>query len=157
MDDKSQADAALAAQRTRLPLTSWIPTAFKIGYVEQAGAAHRRSMVLVANNTEIARVLDQITEKFDKLWHRKAFANWYLSEGMTDDQINELRASAQELVQSYQLAEESGTKAKAQDTLLSGGEVLSAAESVEAVEAPAEAGEVPQSGGSFSLKDLVDR
>ena len=147
MEDKPQADAALAAMREQLPLTYWIPTAFKIGYVEQAGIAHRKSMVLLANNTEVARVLDRICHNFDKLWQRKAFANWYLNEGMSEDQINALRASAQELIQSYQVAEESGAKAKIQDSPDS-----SRVSSREPSSADSYSG-----GGSVSLRDLVDK
>lgn len=149
MEDKPQADAALAAMREQLPLTYWIPTAFKIGYVEQSGISHRKSMVLLANNTEIARVLDRICHNFDKLWQRKAFASWYLNEGMSEEQIDALRASAQELIQSYQVAEESGAKAKVQD-----GPAVSAAPELSA---PSGASSVDASGGSVSLKDLVDR
>lgn len=144
MDDKPQADAALASMREQLPLTYWIPTAFKIGYVEQAGVSHRKSMVLLANNTEIARVLDRICHNFDKLWQRKAFGNWYLNEGMSEDQINALRASAQELIQSYQVAEESGAKAKVQDSP----EIAARAAQKEAI---------PASSTSVSLRDLVDK
>jgi hypothetical protein len=148
MDDKPLADAALASMREKLPLTYWIPTAFKIGYVEQSGMSHRKSMVLLANNTEIARVLDRICHNFDKLWQRKAFANWYLNEGMSEDQINTLRASAQELIQSYQVAEESGAKAKTQDAGVAG----AAAQHAASVAAPAEAMK-----SSVSLRDLVER
>lgn len=148
MDDKPQADAALAAMREQLPLTYWIPTAFKIGYVEQSGISHRKSMVLLANNTEIARVLDRICHNFDKLWQRKAFANWYLNEGMSEEQIDALRASAQELIQSYQVAEESGAKAKVQDGPSAGGVSLPAGP---------DSGTGADGGGSVSLKDLVDR
>ena len=108
MDDKPQADAALAAMRTKLPLTSWIPTAFKNGYVDELGVAHRKSIVLLANNTEIARVFERITANFDKLWQRKAFANWYFSEGMTEDEISAMRAQAGELIDIYNAAESSG-------------------------------------------------
>lgn len=148
MEDKPLADAALASMRERLPLTYWIPTAFKIGYVEQSGMSHRKSMVLLANNTEIARVLDRICHNFDKLWQRKAFANWYLNEGMSEDQINTLRASAQELIQSYQVAEESGAKAKTQDAGVAGAAAQQAATSTLSVEA---------TKSSVSLRDLVDR
>ncbi len=148
MDDKPLADAALASMREKLPLTYWIPTAFKIGYVEQPGMSHRKSMVLLANNTEIARVLDRICHNFDKLWQRKAFANWYLNEGMSEDQINTLRASAQELIQSYQVAEESGAKAKTQDAGVAG----AAAQHAAAAALPSETAKT-----SVSLRDLVDR
>ena len=148
MDDKPQADAALAAMREQLPLTYWIPTAFKIGYVEQSGQAHRKSMVLLANNTEIARVLDRITANFDKLWQRKAFANWYLNEGMSEEQINALRASAQELIQSYQVAEESGAKAKVQDNPET---------AIRTSGIPAAAAADEARTGPMSLRDLVDR
>lgn len=145
MDDKPEADAALAAMRESLPLTSWIPTAFKIGYVEQAGMSHRKSVVLLANNTEIARVLDRICHNFDKLWQRKAFANWYFNEGMSDDQINHLRASAQELIQSYQVAEESGAKAKAQDATAERKSPLAPSS------AASDSGE-----GTLSLRQIID-
>lgn len=147
MEDKPLADASLAAMREQLPLTYWIPTAFKIGYVEQSGISHRKSMVLLANNTEIARVLDRICHNFDKLWQRKAFANWYLNEGMSEEQINTLRASAQELIQSYQVAEESGAKAKSQDAS-SGGATTRINPSVSAPDT---------TKSSVSLRDLVDR
>ena len=108
MDDRPRIDAAIAALRSRIPLTSWIPTAFKIGYVEQAGQTHRKSVVLVANTTEISRVFERIAANFDKLWQRKAFANWYLAEGMTEEQINEMRQTVTILIQKYQEAETSG-------------------------------------------------
>ncbi len=108
MDDKPQADAALAAMRERIPLTSWIPTAFKIGYVEQAGISHRKSTTLLANNTEIARVIERIATNFDKLFQRKAFLNWYLKEGMTEELIGAIRQAVGELVSSYARAEQSG-------------------------------------------------
>ncbi|WP_176159439.1 tubulin beta chain [Prosthecobacter debontii] len=115
MEDKPQADAALASIRGRLPLTYWIPTAFKIGYVEQPGITHRRSVVLVANNTEVSRVFERICSNFDKLWQRKAFANWYLNEGMSEEQITAMRASAQDLIQSYRVAEETGVMNRGQE------------------------------------------
>lgn len=152
MEDKPQADASLAAVKETLPLTYWIPTAFKIGYVEQAGMNHRKSMVMLANNTEISRVLDRICVNFDKLWQRKAFANWYLNEGMSEQQINDMRASVQELIQLYQVAEESGAKTIVKDEVRqdSGyrGPVL---------HAPQEAAAPTSSAATVSLRDLVDR
>lgn len=152
MEDKPLADASLAAVKETLPLTYWIPTAFKIGYVEQAGMNHRKSMVMLANNTEISRVLDRICVNFDKLWQRKAFANWYLNEGMSEQQINDMRASVQELIQLYQVAEESGAKTIVKDEVRqdSGyrGPVL---------HAPQEASAPASSAATVSLRDLVDR
>jgi hypothetical protein len=164
MDDKPQADAALAAVKETLPLTYWIPTAFKIGYVEQAGANHRKSMVMVANNTEISRVLDRICHNFDKLWQRKAFANWYLNEGMNEQQINDMRSSVQELIQLYQVAEESGAKTIARDDVRQDSgyrphaaqpeqqEEVTHEELPTPVSAPA-----PSPAATVSLRDLVDR
>ena len=105
-------------------------------------------MVLLANNTEVARVLDRICHNFDKLWQRKAFANWYLNEGMSEDQINALRASAQELIQSYQVAEESGAKAKVQDSPEIAARTGTATNPL---------GDDGAGGSSVSLRDLVDR
>ncbi|OAI56928.1 hypothetical protein AYO49_03290 [Verrucomicrobiaceae bacterium SCGC AG-212-N21] len=159
MDDKPQADAALAAVKETLPLTYWIPTAFKIGYVEQAGANHRKSMVMLANNTEISRVLDRICHNFDKLWQRKAFANWYLNEGMNDQQINEMRASVQELIQLYQVAEESGAKTMARDEVRQdSGYRPSQSQPMEVAEdEPPASAPPPSTAASVSLRDLVDR
>ena len=149
MEDKPLADATLAAIKETLPLTYWIPTAFKIGYVEQGGIAHRKSMVLVANNTEISRVLDRICHNFDKLWQRKAFANWYLNEGMSDQQINDMRASVQELIQLYQVAEESGAKTIVKDEVRQDSGYHGAV-----TQKPAPSG---ASAANVSLRDLVDR
>jgi len=158
MDDKPQADASLAAIKEKLPLTYWIPTAFKIGYVEQAGISHRKSMVMLANNTEISRVLDRICHNFDKLWQRKAFANWYLNEGMTEAQINDMRSSVQELIQLYQVAEESGAKTIAKDAVRTDSGYRGPSLQVNPSAAPP-AAEEPEitSGSSISLRDLVDR
>ena len=153
MEDKPLADASLAAVKETLPLTYWIPTAFKIGYVEQAGANHRKSMVMLANNTEISRVLDRICHNFDKLWQRKAFANWYLNEGMSEDQINDMRASVQELIQLYQVAEESGAKTIVRDDVRQDSGYRGPA-----MQAAQEASAAPQSSAAtVSLRDLVDR
>ena len=108
MDDKPNADAALASMREKIPLTSWIPTAFKIGYVEAAGISHRKSTTMLANNTEIARVLERICNNFDKLYQRKAFLNWYLKEGMTEELITAIRLAVGDLITSYKRAESSG-------------------------------------------------
>ena len=61
---------------------------------------------------------------------------------MSEEQINALRASAQELIQSYQVAEESGAKAKVQDTAGETSLLTSGADDTR---------------GSMSLRDLVDR
>jgi hypothetical protein len=110
----------------------------------------------LANNTEISRVLDRICGNFDKLWQRKAFANWYLNEGMTEDQINDMRSSVQELIQLYQVAEESGAKTIVRDDVrlesgYRGAVKHSEPEVSAAVSAPT------SSASNVSLRDLVDR
>ena len=152
MDDKPQADAALASMKEQLPLTYWIPTAFKIGYVEQPGIAHRKSMVMLANNTEISRVLDRICHNFDKLWQRKAFANWYLNEGMSEQQINDMRSSVQELIQLYQVAEESGAKTIVKDEVRQDSGYRGPA-----AKEPAASQDSGSAASPVSLRDLVDR
>ncbi|MFZ4766524.1 MAG: tubulin beta chain [Roseimicrobium sp.] len=154
MEDKPQADASLAAVKETLPLTYWIPTAFKIGYVEQAGSNHRKSMVMLANNTEISRVLDRICHNFDKLWQRKAFANWYLNEGMSEQQINDMRASVQELIQLYQVAEESGAKTIVKDEVRQDSGYRGPVLHVPQEPVPAAPS---SSAATVSLRDLVDR
>ena len=114
MDDRAHANEVLAEARKDLPLSSWIPTAFKIGYVGQRGLVHHKSMVLIANNTEVATALDRLCQNFDKLWERKAFANWYLSEGMEEEEIAEMRENVGELVREYRAAAVSGREFKDQ-------------------------------------------
>ena len=80
---------------------------------------------------------------------RKAFANWYLNEGMSEDQINALRASSQELIQSYQVAEESGAKAKVQDSP----EIAARAMARE----PSSGDSSGDRSPTVSLRDLVDK
>lgn len=85
-------------------------TPFKIGYVEQP-EIRTGYTALLANNTEISRVLGRICTNFDKLWQRKAFLNWYLAAGMTEEQIMAMRASAGNLWILHRCAEESGAAA----------------------------------------------
>ena len=63
---------------------------------------------MLANNTEIARVLERICNNFDKLYQRKAFLNWYLKEGMTEELITAIRLAVGDLLTSYKRAEASG-------------------------------------------------
>jgi hypothetical protein len=154
MDDKPQADAALAAMKDKIPLTSWIPTAFKIGYVEQAGVSHRKSTTLLANNTEIARVIERIANNFDKLFNRKAFLNWYLKEGMTEELIGAIRTAVGDLIATYKKAEDSGSKgAKAKPAAAS-----TAAATPKEILSKESSGSVPVETGdlkTLSLKDIV--
>ncbi len=108
--DKPKADAALAKVREQLPLTDWIPTAFKIGYVNEPSLTRNKSMVMIANNTAVADVLERICDKFDQLWTRKAFANWYIDAGMTDEDIESSRDFVRSLIDAYTCAGESGKK-----------------------------------------------
>jgi crotonobetainyl-CoA:carnitine CoA-transferase CaiB-like acyl-CoA transferase len=79
---------------------------------------------------------------FDVALHQLTYpGNWYLNEGMSEEQINALRASAQELIQSYQVAEESGAKAKVQDS---------------SADIP-RGSSTDDSRSGMSLRDLVDR
>ena len=108
--DKPDVDASLANVKNKIPLSSWIPTAFKVGTISQIGANKTRSMVLLANNTEMATVFDKICEKFDKLWTRKAFSFWYTNEGMEENEIQAMRTRVGDLIREYRSAAISGTE-----------------------------------------------
>ena len=164
MDDKANADAALAAMRDKIPLTSWIPTAFKIGYVETPGNSHRKSTTMLANNTEIARVLERICNNFDKLYQRKAFLNWYLKEGMTEELITAIRSAVGELLTNYKRAEASGagagpkTSVAANPSNAGRSDNMLATETTGAPPAAPPSSEMPDPGAdvrTLSLRDLV--
>jgi hypothetical protein len=162
MDDKQNADAALASMREKIPLTSWIPTAFKIGYVEAPGISHRKSTTMLANNTEIARVLERICNNFDKLYQRKAFLNWYLKEGMTEELIGAIRLAVGDLVTTYKRSEASGgTSGKkaapsaAAPTTGRSENMLATESSVESSDAGSQAVNPGDDVKTISLRDLV--
>ena len=107
--EKTKADTALASTRDKLPFSSWIPTAFKVGSVTEPGIQRKSSMVLIANNTEIATVIERICDKFDKLWAKKAFSFWYTDEGMEENEILVIRNNIGELAKEYRAAAINGT------------------------------------------------
>ncbi|MEZ5303919.1 MAG: hypothetical protein R3F11_25255 [Verrucomicrobiales bacterium] len=58
-------------------------------------------IVLVANNSEIGMIFERICAQFDQLWSRQAFANWYLGEGMTPEEIAAARRGVGDLAGLY--------------------------------------------------------
>ncbi|NNE90790.1 MAG: hypothetical protein HKN23_04015 [Verrucomicrobiales bacterium] len=49
------------------------------------------SICVVVNSSSIGQWLEELCDRFDQLWERKAFANWYLDAGMTEAEIENLR------------------------------------------------------------------
>ena len=99
------------------------------------------SALFGTSRSGVGRDLD--VSLFDVALHQLSYpGNWYLNEGMSEEQINALRASAQELIQSYQVAEESGAKAKVQDST---------------ADIPRGSASLAASRAGMSLRALVDR
>ncbi|MCP5550992.1 MAG: hypothetical protein H7A53_08880, partial [Akkermansiaceae bacterium] len=46
---------------------------------------------VVVNSSKIGEMLDEMCERFDRLWVRRAFANWYLDAGMTEGNFDAVR------------------------------------------------------------------
>jgi hypothetical protein len=64
----------------------------------------------VTNSTLIAKVIDSFTKKFDLLYEKRAFAYWFLGEGLDSEEISCSREEFASLINEYREAPEEGNR-----------------------------------------------
>lgn len=67
---------------------------------KQAGC-YSKSVCLIKNSTDVCGGFDEICQKFDSLFKRRAYVHWYIKEGLSEEAFHTSRNSIQEIIQDY--------------------------------------------------------
>lgn len=65
-------------------------------------APMQRAACMLSNTTAIAEAWSKIDRKFDLMWEKKAFAHWYITEGLEEEEFTESRENMYVLELDYE-------------------------------------------------------
>ena len=83
----------IATIKRTIQFIDWCPTGFKVGINYQPPtvvpdgdlAKVQRTMCMLSNTTAIAEACARLGVKFDWMYSKRAFVQWYVDEGMEED------------------------------------------------------------------------
>ena len=99
-----------AIRESKVPIVDWCPTGFKVGVNYQPptvvpGSGLSRvnlSLCAISNSTAIAEVWSRVNYKFDLMFAKRAYAHWYLGEGMDEQEFVDSRENLASLEKDYE-------------------------------------------------------
>lgn len=94
----------------KVNFVDWCPTGFKVGLNYQPPtavpngdlASVKRAACMMSNTTAIGEAWQNIGEKFDLLYSKRAFVHWFVGEGMEESEFYDARENLAGLIRDYQ-------------------------------------------------------
>lgn len=95
--------------RRTLRFTDWCPTGIKLSMSNILPTIPsffpigrtRRSALMLMNNSAVSQAVERVGNKFDKLFRKRAFVHWFVSEGMEEGEFTSARKEMSALVRDY--------------------------------------------------------
>lgn len=88
----------------------WCPTGFKVGIVNQQPAilpeSHvgvtPKNVIMMTNNSSVSTVWHRLSQKFHKLYSKRSFVHWFVSEGLEETEFCESLFNLATLAKDYE-------------------------------------------------------
>eukprot|EP00397_Hematodinium_sp_SG-2012_P026784 GEMP01028101.1.p1 GENE.GEMP01028101.1~~GEMP01028101.1.p1 ORF type:complete len:443 (+),score=94.34 GEMP01028101.1:126-1454(+) len=84
----------------------WLPNNFKLSLCDVPQQGFTNSATMIGNTTAVKQLITRTSRRFSSLWRRKAYFQWYLSEGMDEQEFTEAESNMNDLVSEYQQYED---------------------------------------------------
>merc|ERR1712021_287737 len=84
----------------------WIPNNIKSSICDIPPKGLKMSVTSVGNSTAIQEMFKRVGEQFTAMFRRKAFLDWYTTEGMDEMEFTEAESNMNGLVSEYQQYQE---------------------------------------------------
>ncbi|KYQ88889.1 Tubulin alpha-1B chain [Tieghemostelium lacteum] len=86
----------------------WSPSGFRVGINHSPSLTYGdlsktpKSLLMLSNNTSITKIFKKIEDNFSSLYRTRAFAHWFVGEGLESSELQECFEQLKQLADDYQ-------------------------------------------------------